>query len=262
MKEAAIKAHTHRHEKLSINQVSVLRWGPKVKVLIDPPSAIVTMDARVAWLRGLRNSRLRWEREIESNASESPTGDLSDRASVDLGKIYSRYLRVKEEDRQVAEGSISHDGQFAVAICMALNENSEHSEQKISSIIDDGSGYPNYEPIWGDKGFLETESLDDTKGAQVLLEEMWGPRARRVMFSRTGISQRSKSKVSDKSERSNNQSLEDQKEAAPLPKKKRSGIRRIQFSGTQNIQSSKSNTSDKSKESNNHSTDDSANYSE
>lgn len=186
MKEAAIKAHTYRHHQLSMNEVSVLRWGPKVKILIDPPCATITMDALVASLRGLRNARPSRTARIESNASERPIGDLSDGKSVDSGSIYRRRALIKEEDRQVAEGSISHDGHFAIATCIALNEHGELIDEKRKAIIDDGSGDPVHEPIWADEGFLGTESVEDLDEAAIFLKRRG---SRSILFSGTKTAQ-------------------------------------------------------------------------
>ena len=197
MKEAAIKAHTYRYHKLSMTQVSVLRWGAKVTILIDPPCATITMDARIASLRGLKHSRLSRISRIESNASENLTRDLCNGTTVNLGKTYERSALIKEEDRQVAEGSISHDGRYAIAMCLALNESREHSDNNSGAIIDDGSGDPIHEPMWGDEGFLGAEGLEDLKEAAILFNETKGPGARRVLFSGTSTFKSSNSKNSE-----------------------------------------------------------------
>lgn len=185
MKEAAIKAHTYRYHKLSMTQVSVLRCGAKVTILIDPPCATITMDARIASLRELKHSRLSRISRIQSNASENSTGDLYKGTTVDSGKTYERSALIKEEDRQVAEGSISHDGRYVIAMCLALNESREHSDNNTGAIIDDGFGDPIHEPIWGDHGFLETEGWDDLKVAALLLNKTKRPGARSALFSGT-----------------------------------------------------------------------------
>lgn len=209
MKEAAIKAHTYRYHQLSMNQVSVLRWGAKVKILIDPPCATVDMNARVASLRGLKHSRLSRISQVKSNSLKNLTGDSSDGTSVDSGKVYQRTWLIKEEDRQIAEGSISHDGKFAVAMCVALNESREHSDNDSGTITDDGSGDPTHEPIWGDEGFLEIESLEDLRGAALLLSEMKGAGPRSVLFSGIKNSKSSDIKNSEKSMGLNIDSIDD-----------------------------------------------------
>lgn len=62
---------------------------------------------------------------------------------------------MKEEERQTAELNISHDGDYAVAVCLALDEASKEKEGDGEPIVDDGSGEPIHEPIWGDRGFLD-----------------------------------------------------------------------------------------------------------
>lgn len=188
MKEAAIKAHTFRPHKLSISEVSVLRWGAKTQILIDPPCATITMDARVASLRGLKNSRLSRIGRSESNASEIPIGGFPDSTYMGSEKSYQRMALIKDEDRQVAEGSISHDGDLVIATCMALNEIPEQSDENRGAIVDDGSGDPIHQPIWGDEGFLGKESLEDLKDAALLFNETKEPRARSVLFSKIKIS--------------------------------------------------------------------------
>lgn len=68
---------------------------------------------------------------------------------------------VKMDDRQVAELSISHDGPYVIAVCMACDEEVKELEGPIY-LADDGSGDPMHEPIWGDRGWLE-ESLHEQK---------------------------------------------------------------------------------------------------
>ncbi len=60
---------------------------------------------------------------------------------------------VQEEDRQIAELSISHDGPYVIAVCMALDEEAT-DYRSVAPIVDDGSGEPVHEPSWGDKGWL------------------------------------------------------------------------------------------------------------
>ena len=72
------------------------------------------------------------------------------------GRFFIRKARVKEEDQQIAEISISHDNEYAVAVCMALAEDS-HSGDRPRWILDDGLGEPLHEPEWGDSGYLEAD---------------------------------------------------------------------------------------------------------
>lgn len=162
MKEAVIKAH--RNRKLYMNEISVIKAerdsdGSKPQVLIDPPSQTIMMDARVASLRGLREAKYE---NMERNCllkTKSSVRNSVDQQLLNLrdypGVIYKRRALVKEEDRQMAEGNISHDSEYAVAICMAFDEKFKSSDENIDPIFDDGSGKPLHEPAWGDEGFLE-----------------------------------------------------------------------------------------------------------
>lgn len=62
---------------------------------------------------------------------------------------------MREDERQIAEISISHDGDYAIAVCMALDEAPKDMEEDTEFIDDDGSGEPIHEPVWGDVGFLD-----------------------------------------------------------------------------------------------------------
>ncbi|MCJ1468882.1 hypothetical protein MMC07_007512 [Pseudocyphellaria aurata] len=157
------------------------------------------MDARVASLRGLKHSRLSKIGRIEPRASESLTRDLSDDTLVGSKTIYRRNALVKEEDRQVVEGSISHDGDYAIATCMALNESRDHIDKSSSTIVDDGAGDPIHDPIWGDEGFLGAETLEDLKEAALLFNATKGPGAKSVLFSGTKITKMPEESISDKS---------------------------------------------------------------
>lgn len=77
--------------------------------------------------------------------------------------FYLRKAKIKDEDQQIAEISISHDNGYAVAICMALVEGS-HSKNR-SQIVDDGLGEPLHEPEWGDVGYLEDADSSDSSNA-------------------------------------------------------------------------------------------------
>ncbi|MCJ1252026.1 hypothetical protein MMC30_009264 [Trapelia coarctata] len=166
-KEAAIKAHSNR--RLLRHDVSILPPSlgdlevsgkmTKPLILIDPPRRIVKMDIETAIARGLQEAALYRKMSIGDTLSrydEVPPGEdtstippLSCRESGSRHIIHRRLL-VKEEDKQLADLSISHDGEYAIAVCMALDEASdEHPEP----VIDDGTGETIHEPEWGDEGF-------------------------------------------------------------------------------------------------------------
>lgn len=162
MKEAVIKAH--RNRKLYMNEISVIKAemdpnGSKPQVLIDPPCQTIMMDARVASLRGLRETKYeRMERNCRLKTQDSVQKSV-DQQLLNVrgypGVIYKRRALVKEENRQIAEGNISHDSEYAVAVCMAFDEKFKSNDENIDPIFDDGSGKPLHEPAWGDEGFLE-----------------------------------------------------------------------------------------------------------
>ena len=64
---------------------------------------------------------------------------------------YYRGSRVKDSDKQVAEINISHDGDYAVAMCMAFDPPGSEVFEDI--IVDKGEGLPLHEPQWGDEGW-------------------------------------------------------------------------------------------------------------
>lgn len=163
-KEATIKAHHYR--KLSMGDISILSSGAfhehpqgvtnklKVQALVAPePTTRVVMDPLVAGKRGLCKSQSRFGniygivdhgRFVVDEQPETPTSR----------KYFVRRTRVKDEEQQVAEISISHDGAYAVAVCMALDE-PQDGRDTIEYTFDDGSGEPLHEPEWGDEGWLE-----------------------------------------------------------------------------------------------------------
>ena len=162
MKEAVIKAH--RNRKLYMNEISVVKAerdpnGSKPQVLIDPPSQTIIMDARVALLRGLRETRYeRMERNCILKRKDSVRTSFEQHLphlSNDPEAIYKRRALVKEGDRQIAEGNISHDSEYAVAVCMAFDPEFKSDVMNIEPVFDDGSGEPLHEPAWGDIGFFE-----------------------------------------------------------------------------------------------------------
>ena len=84
--------------------------------------------------------------EQELVESNSPKGFRF----IDHKTLSVRRSLVKEEDRQLADLSISHDGDYAVAVCMAVGEEYEADS---TVLVDNGEGDPIHEPEWGDKGF-------------------------------------------------------------------------------------------------------------
>ena len=75
------------------------------------------------------------------------------KSEMDEGVHYYRRSRVKESDRQIAEINISHDGDYAIAVCMAFDPPDSSVQEK--TIVDSGEGLPLHEPQWGDEGWLD-----------------------------------------------------------------------------------------------------------
>ena len=80
-------------------------------------------------------------------------GQDLENSEVDKGVHYYRRSRVKESDRQVAEVNISHDGDYAIAVCMAFDPRKPTVQEK--TIVDNGEGLSLHEPQWGDEGWLD-----------------------------------------------------------------------------------------------------------
>ena len=160
-KEAAIKAH--RHRRLHLRDTSILLnptkraedMPRKALALIDPPPRLVLMQKSVAIQRGLMGfSKLTDGRVSLLRASMQPPPEgHPGRDDPSLHGLYVRKLLVKEDDRRLADISISHDGKYAVAVCMALDE----QDNGLDPVVDDGSGEPIHEPEWGDKGWPGVE---------------------------------------------------------------------------------------------------------
>ena len=67
------------------------------------------------------------------------------------GEVRTRKLLVTEKERQTVDISISHDGDYAIAICLAVDD---VQEQDLEPITDKGIGDAIHEPEWRDRGFL------------------------------------------------------------------------------------------------------------
>ena len=161
-KEAAIKAHHHR--RLSMSEISILAEhqlsAKRIYALVDPPAQMVAMDEKVAQMRGLRGYGHNDSKNRRADFRSGPcvygaihNNSFQETMPSDGKRFLVRRLKIKAAERQVAEVSISHDGDYAVAVCMAMNELPvDPSEQPL--IIDDGSKDPIHEFEWGDEGWL------------------------------------------------------------------------------------------------------------
>lgn len=170
-----IKAH--RHRKLSFQEISIVNSRGVVvaaetagkrynlNAVIDPPTRSVQMDDRVAMLRGLRGFRGdEEEADIMTKEAEradpsmmrKPQGRLMQWESLRIprhGLGSTRRSFVRDEDRRIAELSITHEDTVAAAVCMAYLDPSEETIGELEPIVDDGTGESIHEPAWGDRGF-------------------------------------------------------------------------------------------------------------
>ena len=149
-----IKAH--RHRQVYMRDVSILRQpfpsheGKRVVALVDPECDTIVMTGGVAKMRGLRG--------LSSQSQAVYKGPLSTNGKqneVPEGKstYFNRRSKVKESHRQVAEISLSHDGDYATAVCMAFDSPQNHPGRR--RIVDYGDGPRMHEVEWGDEGWFD-----------------------------------------------------------------------------------------------------------
>jgi len=129
-KEAAIKAVSYR--RLFHHDVTILipdkGFGKKPYARIEPPTRLIKIPYNIARQRGIH------------------LDEESD--------FVFRPKMVHGNERQIAEVSISHDGDYATAVVMAVNEPLEN-EAKI--IVDLGKSHPLHEPMLHD----DLKTMDD-----------------------------------------------------------------------------------------------------
>ena len=135
----------------------------KPSILIDPHRQDVVMNAAVANIRGLRTVSIP---HAEEGVEEVPysmhcrgaimNGEFVETKSDEAARLFKRRARTADEDRQLADVSISHDGKYAMAVCIALDEKTDNVQLK-PPIIDDGTTNPLHEPEWGDEGWFGPE---------------------------------------------------------------------------------------------------------
>ena len=156
-KEATIKAH--RHRRLYMRDVSIVQSSQNgnVVALIDPICNTVEMNERVATVRGLRIPEFQRERLTKGAFEVQEGGDETAESQGAKCVTFYRRSKIEEFERQTAEISISHDGDYAVAVCMAID--SPKPSPTDTHIFDDGSGSPIHEPQWGDEGWLDTDDV-------------------------------------------------------------------------------------------------------
>ena len=174
-KEATIKAH--RHRSLHMQDISIVHLKTpssktrKAVALIDPVCNSVEMSEHVAASRGLRgfspqSLRLRKGALLIKNEDDGMLQTL-DKKTVH----FNRRRKIQESDRQTAEINISHDGDYAVAMCIAFDSPDLYPEGR--HVIDDGTGPPMHEPQWGDDGwFSQDASKKDEQWEHVSLDDL------------------------------------------------------------------------------------------
>lgn len=133
------------------------RGTSRIHALVAPdnPRRIV-MDLPVAKQRGLSFSTSPeyavWGNIDHGQFVQTPESATQDNYSPH--RLISRRAKMTDEEQQVAEVSISHEAEYAVAVCMALDEKPSDNA-KVEYMVDDGTGEPLHEPIWGDAGWSE-----------------------------------------------------------------------------------------------------------
>ncbi|KAL2047053.1 hypothetical protein N7G274_001072 [Stereocaulon virgatum] len=164
-KEAAIKAH--RYRQLSMQDISIVlptqRSNPlpganKVMALIEPFCDTVRLSERVAGLRGLRGFHIQSQElpksgSVYDNEMSEELQHQDQQTQTTKRRHFDRRTKVNESDRQIAEINISHDGDYAVAICMAFDP--PGGQKRVQILSDNGRGNPKHEPQWGDEGWFD-----------------------------------------------------------------------------------------------------------
>ncbi|KAL8754244.1 MAG: hypothetical protein Q9199_004488 [Rusavskia elegans] len=162
-KEATIKAS--RQRKLLLKDISIVQCNShgRVHALIAPEHATdIVMSPEVATKRGLSEAQSPGAGTLGQvvNGLFVSNTQTASRHELD-SRFFLRKAKIRDEEQQIAEISISHDNEYAVAVCMSLAEDS-HSRDRPQCIIDDGLGEPLHEPEWGDSGYLEGGNLSST----------------------------------------------------------------------------------------------------
>ena len=128
--------------------------------LIDPVCDTIEMYERVASERQLRGfgprSQGLYKGALIGNADDIENTHGQDEKLIKKAPRFHRRAKVRSCDRQVAKINISHDGDYAVAVCMAFDPPGMKPEEK--RINDNGGGPPKHEPQWGDEGWFDVET--------------------------------------------------------------------------------------------------------
>ena len=138
----------------------------KAVALIEPVCNTILIDERVARIRALRGfgprsrdfrkGALLTGEETDLAVTNAAANSEAFRDSPRLFRYFERRAKVEESERQIAEVNISHDGNAAVAVCMALDQ---PVKAKGERIIDDGKWLPVHEPQWGDEGWFSKDNI-------------------------------------------------------------------------------------------------------
>ena len=134
---------------------------------VNAPGQYVFMDEGIAQIRGLRG----FNNKVENWADHSRhlrNEQFSKNQSSETKGLIKRRVRITDDDRQLAELSISHDGNYATAVCMALDEKGDNAQQK-PDIVDDGVGDPIHEPEWGDEGWFTLPDGEDEQPEDAII---------------------------------------------------------------------------------------------
>ena len=107
------------------------------------------MDAAVAMVRGLRG--------FKAHNSGFPIGKFHQQTHPCEGAYLHRLAKTSEMRYRVAQISISHDGDTAIASCIA--DSREEMRTIEHNIIDDGTSSPLHEPLVGDEGWFEDATI-------------------------------------------------------------------------------------------------------
>ena len=147
----------HQRSTQATNTISQL------VALIDPVCDTIEMDERVACERRLRGfgpeSQGLHKGALIGNADDREDAHGQNDKLIKKAPRFHRRAKVRSSDRQVAKINISHDGDYAVAVCMAFDPPGVKPEEK--RVIDDGRGPLKHEPQWGDEGWFDvvTEAI-------------------------------------------------------------------------------------------------------
>lgn len=158
-----IKAH--RYRQLYMQDISIVHQRSsqapstitQLVALIDPVCDRIEMDERVASERQLRGfgprSQGLHKGTLIGSGDGSEDAHSQDEKFIKKVPRFYRRAKVRSSDRQVAKINISHDGDYAVAVCMAFDPPGMKPEEK--RIVDNARGPPKHEPQWGDEGWFD-----------------------------------------------------------------------------------------------------------